>query len=65
MTGRVSAFDEARGLGEIIADDGTVHPFHCTEIADGSRTIAPDAVVAFRVLAKLGRYEAGAIETIG
>jgi len=30
MDGKVSAFDEHRGLGEITAGDGAVYPFHCT-----------------------------------
>jgi cold shock CspA family protein len=38
-TGTVTTFDEARGVGEIAADDGTTYPFHCTQIADGTRTI--------------------------
>jgi hypothetical protein len=37
VTGKVSAFDERRGLGEVTADDATVYPFHCTAIADGTR----------------------------
>ena len=38
-TGTVTAFDEPRGLGEVAGDDGVTYPFHCTGIADGSRTI--------------------------
>lgn len=45
--GTVSAFDVARGLGEVEADDGQRLPFHCTAIADGSRTIPVGARVAF------------------
>ena len=37
-SGRVD-FDAA-GLGVVRGDDGTAYPFHCTQIADGSRTIA-------------------------
>jgi cold shock CspA family protein len=59
MQGRVSAFDEHRGLGEISADDGVVYPFHCTVIADGTRTIAVGTAVDFEVVAgHLGRWEA-------
>jgi cold shock CspA family protein len=62
MRGRVSAFDEHRGMGEISADDGAVYPFHCTVIADGTRTIAVGAVVEFAVIAgHLGRWEAAEI----
>ena len=63
MLGKVSAFDEHRGLGEITADDGAVYPFHCTVIADGTRTIAVGAAVEFTVVpGHLGRWEAAAIE---
>ena len=63
MTGKVSAFDERRGLGEITADDATVYPFHCTVIADGTRTIEVGAPVKFEVVAgRLGRWEAAEIK---
>ena len=62
MNGTVTAFDEHRGLGEITADDGTVYPFHCTVIADGTRTIAVATAVEFDIIAgHLGRWEAAAI----
>jgi CspA family cold shock protein len=62
VTGRVSAFDERRGLGEVTADDGTVYPFHCTQIADGTRTIKLNTPVEFEVIpGHLGRYEAAQI----
>jgi cold shock CspA family protein len=62
VTGRVSAFDEHSGLGEITADDGTKYPFHCTVIADGTRTIKVGAAVDFDVIAgHLGRWEAAAV----
>ena len=61
-TGRVSEFDAARGWGAIEADDGTRFEFHCTQIADGTRTIPVGAPVRFRVRpGQLGRWEAGAI----
>jgi cold shock CspA family protein len=59
--GTVTAFDGPAGLGEVTAEDGTVHPFHCVEIADGTRLIEVGAVVTFDVRPKLGRYEAVAI----
>jgi hypothetical protein len=60
-SGRVVEFDDHRGRGEIEAA-GLRFPFHCTAIADGSRTIAPDAVVQFRlVVGPLGALEAAAI----
>jgi len=61
LSGTVIEFDTERGLGRIDADDGRSFPFHCTQIADGTRSIAVGAAVRFDVLAKLGRYEATAI----
>jgi cold shock CspA family protein len=61
LRGRVAEFDAAVGLGVIVDDEGRRYPFHCVEIADGSRDIAVGAVVRFDVLPKLGRYEAAAI----
>ena len=56
--GVVTDFDEARGLGTVTAADGS-WPFHCTAIADGSRSIAEGAAVAFEVVAgRRGRWEA-------
>ena len=45
LAGRVTSFDDAVGLGEVTDTDGVVHGFHCTRIADGSRTIAVDTAV--------------------
>ena len=65
MTGRVSVFDEHRGLGELTAGDGTVYPFHCTAIVDGTRAIAVGAEVQFEVVpGRRGRWEAAAIEPV-
>lgn len=61
LQGTVVAFDDASGLGEVHADDGSRWPFHCIEIADGTRTIAVGAAVSFEPLPKLGRYEAARI----
>jgi cold shock CspA family protein len=58
LDGTVSAFDDARGLGEVTSDGGDVLPFHCVSIADGSRTIDVGAAVRYDVLVKLGRREA-------
>lgn len=57
-TGAVAVFDEASGLGEIIAQSGSSVPFHCISIADGSRTIAPGARVRFSVAFRSKRVEA-------
>jgi len=59
--GTVTAFDERAGLGVVTGADGVEYPFHCIEIADGSRTIAVGADVDFGLLAKLGRWEAAGI----
>jgi len=62
LTGTVTEFDDAAGLGVITADDGATYAFHCTAIADGSRTIAPDTVVDFETRpARDGSWEAAAI----
>ncbi len=60
LTGTVVEFDAMAGLG-VIEADGVGYPFHCIEIADGSRDIAVGAEVSFEVLAKFGRYEAASI----
>jgi cold shock CspA family protein len=60
-TGKVVAFDEHVGLGEVRSDDGEVYLFHCVEIADGSRTIEVGAPVEFDLMLKLGRFEASHI----
>jgi cold shock CspA family protein len=60
--GSVVEFDEAVGLGTVRApaSGGGDFPFHCTQIADGSRRIPVGADVSFVVLAgRGGRWEAG------
>jgi cold shock CspA family protein len=57
--GRVERFDERRGLGVVAADDGAAYPFHCTRIADGSRSVPVGAAVSFTVApGPQGRWEA-------
>ena len=58
MRGTVTAFDRTVGLGEITAEDGSIVPFHCIVIADGSREIPLGASVEFELFPKVGRYEA-------
>ena len=59
MRGHVATFDEHVGVGTIVGDDGVERFFHCTQIADGSRTIVVDDVVTFDLEpGHLGRYEA-------
>jgi CspA family cold shock protein len=59
--GVVAAFDEQSGLGVVATHEGIEHPFHCIEIADGSRTIDLGTEVSFDLLAKFGRWEAANI----
>jgi cold shock CspA family protein len=62
VTGKVSAFDQKRGRGEITAVDGRAYGFHSTAIADGTRNIAVGTEVEFEVVpAQLGTWEAAAV----
>lgn len=57
--GRVVAYDSHAGRGEVETADGRRYPFHCAEIADGSREIDEGAAVTFEVApGLLGRWEA-------
>jgi len=67
MIGTVVEFDEPAGYGHVAADPSADAPaangdrwfFHCTAIADGSRTIEVGARVRFDVVpGHQGRYEA-------
>ena len=63
--GVVAEFDEPRGLGVVRDDDGTTLPFHCTALADGTRTSSVGTRVVFSVAAGHGgRYEARAVTTL-
>ena len=61
--GVVSDFDEHKGYGTVrSAEDDRELFFHCTQIADGTRTIAVGTEVTYDVVAgHLGRWEAIAI----
>ncbi|HUC36282.1 MAG TPA: hypothetical protein VMR97_04080 [Acidimicrobiales bacterium] len=60
--GEVSQFDERRGLGEVVGEDGTPYSFHSTQIADGSRRIEVGSRVVFvPVPGHLGRFEASQV----
>jgi cold shock CspA family protein len=64
-TGTVRTFDDAAGYGTVTDDDGADWFFHCTAIADGSRTIDERARVRFRLTAgRLGRWEATAVRPL-
>jgi len=57
--GRITAFDQTRGLGVLEDEDGSAFDFHATAIADGTRRIDPGTDVAFAVLpGHRGLYEA-------
>lgn len=54
----VTAFDAESGLGSVRADGGRSYPFHCTQIADGSRQIDEATPVEFEVVAgHTGQWE--------
>ena len=58
-SGRIATFDDHVGRGEIEARGGMRFPFHCTSLADGTRTIALDTAVKFRLVpGPLGALEA-------
>lgn len=54
----VIEFDAHVGLGRVRLDDGRDVPFHCAEIADGTRRIDVGATVRCEIRAKFGRLEA-------
>jgi hypothetical protein len=60
--GRVVAFDSKRGLGEIEEGDGMRRAFHCTQVADGSRSVSLGATVRYVLVpASLGAWEAAEV----
>ncbi len=66
-SGVVEAFADAEGAGSVrdLADGAlALWPFHCTRLADGSRTIAVGALVRFRVEPGPNGLEAVAVETV-
>ena len=59
MSGVVVSFDDHGGYGTVQSPDGTTWTFHCTAIADQSRSIDRGAEVAFEVVpGRGGRWEA-------
>ena len=56
--GEVRTFDDHAGAGTVVDDGGAAWSFHCTRIADGSRTIAVGAAVGFRVVPGPTGFEA-------
>jgi cold shock CspA family protein len=63
--GIVAEWDEHAGIGTITVDGGASYFFHCTQIADGTRTIDAGTEVSFEVVAgHLGRWEAARVEKL-
>jgi len=61
-SGTVAEFDEHRGVGLIEGSEGRRLFLHCAGIADGSRSIAVGAEVAFQVVAgHRGQWEATSV----
>lgn len=58
IDGVVESFDRTSGLGSVRASDGSLHAFHCTSIADGSRDIGTGRKVTFRIDWRVLRWEA-------
>jgi cold shock CspA family protein len=63
--GRVENFDKDVGLGEVRGQDTRLYPFHCTEIADGTRDIVVGANVCFVVApGHKGTWEAKGLSVV-
>lgn len=63
--GRIDEFDERRGIGAVVLDDGARLFFHCTAIADGSRSIDEGVAVICDVRPGLvGRFEARVVVSL-
>ncbi len=63
MNGRVLSFDRHAGFGTVRAESGGDYFFHCTAIADGTRTIEEGATVTFDIVpGHHGRWEAARIQ---
>ena len=57
--GVVTSFEDDRGLGTIVDEDGSTFDFHCTAIADGSRAVEVGRAVVFVIRpGHRGRLEA-------
>jgi cold shock CspA family protein len=60
--GRVADYDDHKGWGHNATADGRLLFFHCTAIADGTRTIEVGAAVRFDIVAgRAGRWEAAEV----
>ena len=62
--GRVVDYDDHRGWGHLLTPDGRHLFFHCTAIADGTRTISVGERVRFQITpGPAGRWEATHVES--
>ena len=62
-SGRVVEFDDHTGLGVVESVAGARNAFHCTQVADGSRSVTVGMAVRYEIVpGGLGAWEAGAIE---
>jgi cold shock CspA family protein len=62
-SGVIAAFDEKAGIGIVETVAGDELGFHCTQIADGTRTILVGTAVRFELIAgRGGSWEAGRLE---
>jgi cold shock CspA family protein len=64
LSGTVTSFNDAHGLGEITDTALRVWPFHCVSIADGTRTIEVGRAVMFRTGFRVARPEAVSIRSV-
>jgi hypothetical protein len=60
--GVVVSFDAFAGLGDIRDEEGTVWPFHCVSLVDGTRQIDVGIQVEFTTRFHVKRDEAFQIE---
>ena len=63
--GRVADYDDHKGWGHIATADGRLLFFHCTAIADGTRTIPADVDVDYdEVTDPRGKPEAANVRAV-
>ena len=64
LSGTVTEFSDARGLGTVVDDNGRAYMFHVIEIADGTRTVEVGQAVRFQPLPKFGTLQAGELTKV-